>query len=48
MLTFALSKGRLADKILELLSSIGLSVVEISKDDRRLILESTDKNFRFF
>ena len=46
MLTFALSKGRLADKIFEMLKKLNLCDINIDKDDRRLVIEAN--NFRFF
>ena len=45
MLTFALSKGRLSDKIFDMLRKLGLCDVSISDDDRRLILEANDLRF---
>lgn len=48
MLTFALSKGRLADKILKMLKELNLCDIEIADDDRRLIIESDDLKYRFF
>ena len=48
MLTFALSKGRLADKILAYLKKLGVCDIHITEDDRRLIIESENKAFRFF
>lgn len=48
MITFALSKGRLANKILKLLQDLNICDLEISDDDRRLVVETEDKNFRFF
>ncbi len=48
MITFALSKGRLANKILKLLKDLNICDLEISDDDRRLVVETEDKNFRFF
>ena len=48
MLTFALSKGRLADKILKMLKELNLCDITIDEDDRRLIIESEDKKYRFF
>ncbi|MBR4496664.1 MAG: ATP phosphoribosyltransferase [Acholeplasmatales bacterium] len=48
MLTFALSKGRLADKILKMLKKLNLCDITIDEDDRRLIIESEDKKYRFF
>ena len=46
MLTFALSKGRLADKILKMLKDLNLCDLVVDSEDRRLVIE--DKNFRFF
>jgi len=46
MLTFALSKGRLADKIFDMLKKLNLCDVSINDDDRRLVIESD--NYRFF
>ena len=46
MLTFALSKGRLADKIFDMLKKLNLCDISIDDDDRRLVIE--DNNYRFF
>lgn len=46
MLTFALSKGRLADKILKILKDLDLCDLKIDDDDRRLIIQNED--YRFF
>ena len=46
MLTFALSKGRLADKILKMLKQMDLCDIEISDEDRRLVIE--EGQYRFF
>ncbi len=46
MLTFALSKGRLADKIFKMLKELNLCDITLSEDDRRLVVEAG--NFRFF
>ncbi|MCR5647501.1 MAG: ATP phosphoribosyltransferase [Acholeplasmatales bacterium] len=46
MLTFALSKGRLADKILDMLRKLNLCDLAIEDDDRRLVIESG--NYRFY
>ncbi len=46
MLTFALSKGRLADKILDMLRKLDLCDLTIEDDDRRLVVESG--NYRFY
>lgn len=48
MITFALSKGRLANKILKYLKELDVCDIEISEDDRRLVIESEDKKYRFF
>ena len=46
MLTFALSKGRLADKILDMLRKLDLCDLTIEDDDRRLVVEAG--NYRFY
>ena len=46
MLTFALSKGRLADKIFKMLKELNLCDITLGEDDRRLVVEAG--NFRFF
>ena len=46
MLTFALSKGRLADKIFDMLKQLNLCDIALDSEDRRLVVESG--NFRFF
>lgn len=46
MLTFALSKGRLADKIFKMLKDLDIVDISVDEDDRRLVL--TKDNFRFF
>lgn len=48
MITFALSKGRLANKILVLLKELGICDVKVEEDDRRLIIESENKEYRIF
>lgn len=48
-LTFALGKGRLANKTLELLERIGITCEEIKdKDSRKLIFVNEDLKVRFF
>lgn len=48
-LTFALAKGRLADKTLELLAQIGISCGEMyDKKSRKLIFVNEEKKLRFF
>ncbi len=46
MLTFALSKGRLADKIFDMLRKLELCDIKIDDDDRRLVIEQGE--YRFF
>ncbi len=46
MLTFALSKGRLADKIFKMLKELNLCDISIDSEDRRLVIEAND--FKFF
>ncbi len=48
-LTFALTKGRLADKTLGLLEKIGISCEEVKdKDTRKLVFVNDDLRLRFF
>ncbi len=48
-LTFALTKGRLADKTLAALESIGLGCEEMKdKDSRKLIFVNEEKKLKFF
>ncbi len=48
-LTFALGKGRLAKKTLELFERIGITCEEMKdKDTRKLIFVNEDQRFRFF
>ncbi|MCR4755450.1 MAG: ATP phosphoribosyltransferase regulatory subunit [Lachnospiraceae bacterium] len=48
-LTFALTKGRLADKTLDLLEKIGISCEEVKdKDTRKLIFVNDELKLRFF
>ena len=48
-LTFALGKGRLANKTLELLEKIGITCEEIKdKDSRKLIFVNEEMKVRFF
>ncbi len=48
-LTFALGKGRLADKTLELLEKIGITCEEMKdKKSRKLIFANEEKKLRFF
>ena len=48
-LTFALGKGRLANKTLEMFEKIGITCVEMKdKDSRKLIFVNEDLKLRFF
>ena len=47
-LTFALAKGRLADKTMQLLNKIGISCDEMKEDSRKLIFTNEDLKLRFF
>ena len=48
-LTFALTKGRLASKTLDLLESVGITCEEIKdKDSRKLIFVNEDLKLKFF
>lgn len=48
-LTFALGKGRLANKTMELLAQIGVTCEEMKdKDSRKLIFVNEDLKFKFF
>ena len=48
-LTFALGKGRLASKTLELLEQIGITCEEMKdKDSRKLIFVNEELKLRFF
>ena len=48
MITFALPKGRLAEKSAELLEKCGVDTAVLQEDTRKLVLESADKKFGFF
>ena len=48
-LTFALAKGRLANKTMELLEKIGITCEEMKdKDSRKLIFVNEEKKLKFF
>ena len=48
-LTFALTKGRLADKTLAMLEKIGITCEEMKdKDSRKLIFVNEELKLRFF
>ena len=48
MITFALPKGRLAEKSAELLAKCGVDTAVLQEDTRKLVLESADKKYGFF
>ena len=48
MITFALPKGRLAEKSAELLEKRGVDTAVLQEDTRKLVLESADKKYGFF
>lgn len=47
-LTFALAKGRLADKTMELLEEIGITCEEMKENSRKLIFTNEEQKLRFF
>lgn len=47
-IVFALPKGRLADKTMELLSQIGITCPEMEENTRKLIFRNQDLGYRFF
>lgn len=47
-ITFALAKGRLAQKALEILKEIGITYRELEISTRKLIFTSNDGKYRFF
>lgn len=47
-ITFALAKGRLAEKAMETLSGLGITCKEMKEDTRKLLFTSDDGNYRFF
>ena len=47
-ITFALAKGRLAEKAMELLKDLGITCKEMEGDTRKLLFTSDDGNYRFF
>jgi ATP phosphoribosyltransferase len=47
-ITFALAKGRLGDKIIEMLNNAKLTDVEFDADTRKLVLYSKDERYAFF
>ncbi|HIZ72490.1 MAG: ATP phosphoribosyltransferase [Bacillota bacterium] len=48
MITFALSKGRLATESADLLARCGVDTAVLYEETRKLVLSSADGNFRFF
>lgn len=48
VITFALSKGRLANRILEMLKELNITDVEITEDTRKLVITSSDNKYAFF
>jgi ATP phosphoribosyltransferase len=47
-ITFALAKGRLADKTMALLEQLGITCDEMKEDSRKLIFTNEELKFRFF
>ena len=47
-LTFALAKGRLADKTMELLEKIGITCDEMKENSRKLIFTNEELKLKFF
>ncbi len=47
MLTIALPKGRLGNKVYNIFSSIGYDCEEITKDNRKLVFENPNKGVRY-
>lgn len=47
-LTFALAKGRLAEKTMELLGQIGITCDEMKEDSRKLIFTNEEQKVKFF
>ena len=47
-ITFALAKGRLADKTMELLEQLDITCEEMKEESRKLIFTNEEKKFRFF
>ncbi len=47
-ITFALAKGRLGDKILELINKAHLTDVSFDQDTRKLVIYSDDERYAFF
>ena len=47
-ITFALAKGRLAEKAMGVLKDLGITCKEMEGDTRKLLFTSDDGNYRFF
>ena len=47
-ITFALAKGRLAKKTLEILDKINIRPVDMTDESRKLVFNSADDNYSFF
>lgn len=47
-ITFALAKGRLADKTMELLEQLDITCEEMKENSRKLIFTNEEKKFKFF
>jgi ATP phosphoribosyltransferase len=47
-LTFALAKGRLADKTMEMLETLGITCEEMKEDSRKLIFTNEELKLKFF
>lgn len=47
-ITFALAKGRLAEKAMDVLKDLGITCKEMEGDTRKLLFTSDDGNYRFF
>lgn len=48
IITFALAKGRLAKRAMEILEGIGISCTEMEDKSRKLLFTSDDSKFKFF
>lgn len=48
IITFALAKGRLARKAMEILEGLGISCAEMEDKSRKLLFTSDDSKFKFF
>ncbi len=48
MLNIALPKGRLGDKVYEMLDAVGYDCREIYQDNRQLVFENTERGVRYF